>query len=76
MVSPPQPVPAELGSFLSSGMQHGHKAVFVSMGTLGALYESELHSMARALSALPNPVLWKLPADDLPGRTSELETRA
>ncbi|KAK9817353.1 hypothetical protein WJX74_010772 [Apatococcus lobatus] len=67
LVSPAEPLPDELDSFLSSGLNNGHKAVYVSMGTLGALCQSELHDMARELSALPNPVLWKLPAADLPG---------
>ncbi|KAK9817338.1 hypothetical protein WJX74_001941 [Apatococcus lobatus] len=67
LASPAKPLPNELSSFLSSGLQKGHKAIFVSMGTLGALKKSELHGMARELSSLPNPVLWKLPASDLPG---------
>lgn len=41
--------------------------MFVSMGTLARMNRDELHSMAQALSALPNPVLWKLNPLHLPG---------
>ena len=36
-------------------------------GTLGALLEPELRSLASALSGLPNPVLLKLGNNDMPG---------
>lgn len=74
LASPAQPLPNELNAFLDSGMGKGHQAVYVSMGTLGALYESELHAMAHELSGLPNPVLWKLPSTDLPGTSSHTKT--
>ncbi len=62
-----KPVTRELDSFLSQGLSQGHGAVFVSMGTLARMNRDELHSMAQALSALPNPVLWKLNPLHLPG---------
>ncbi len=51
-----KPVTRELDS-LSQGLSEGHGAVFVSMGTLARMNRDELHSMAQALSAMPNPVL-------------------
>ncbi|DBA99102.1 TPA: hypothetical protein ACH3X1_014236 [Trebouxia sp. C0004] len=51
-----KPVTRELDSFLSQGLSEGHGAVFVSMGTLARMNSDELHSVAQALSALPNPV--------------------
>ncbi len=62
-----KPVTQELDSFLSQGLSEGHGAVFVSMGTLARMNRDELHSMAQALSALSNPVLWKLNPLHLPG---------
>lgn len=62
-----KPLPADLSTFLSQGLAQGHSAVYVSMGTLARYTSDELHSMARALSALPNPVLWKLEPSQLPG---------
>lgn len=62
-----KPVTLELDTFLSQGLSQGHGAVFVSMGTLARMNRDELHSMAQALSALPNPVLWKLNPLHLPG---------
>ncbi|KAK9840269.1 hypothetical protein WJX74_006518 [Apatococcus lobatus] len=70
LASNAKPLPQELSFFLSSGMSNGNKAVYVSMGTLTAMFEPELRSMALGLSALPNPVLWKLPSSDLPGNLS------
>lgn len=67
LAKPAEPLAPELASFLDAGMNDGHKAVYVSMGTLTALFEPELRSMALGLSALPNPILWKLPSTDLPG---------
>lgn len=71
-----KPVTHELDSFLSQGLSEGHGAVFVSMGTLARINRDELHSMAQALSALPNPVLWKLNPLHLPGvlRVSSLNS--
>ncbi|KAL0043684.1 hypothetical protein WJX82_007403 [Trebouxia sp. C0006] len=62
----PKPVTPELEAFLSRGLSEGHGAVFVSMGTLARMNSNELHSMAQALSALPNPVLWKFNLKHLP----------
>ena len=53
-------LPSELSTFLKSGQTEGLGAIFVSMGTLARLSHEEACSMAHALSALPNPVLWKL----------------
>lgn len=39
------------------------------MGTLAMPTEEELVSMVRGLSALPNPVLWKLDSQMLPGKS-------
>lgn len=61
-----QPLPADLDKFLSQGID-GPGAVYISMGTLARLNEAELLRMAEALSALPNPVLWKLDKAHLPG---------
>lgn len=67
MAAPPQPLPADLDTFLQQGLADGHSGVFVSMGTMARMTDDELHSMARGLSALPNPVLWKLNVLDIPG---------
>jgi len=40
------------------------------MGTLARLNGEELQAMAEALSALPNPVLWKLDNAHLPGMSA------
>ncbi len=64
-----KPLPADLDKFLSPGID-GHGAIYVSMGTLARLNAAELRSMAEALSALPNPVLWKLDKAHLPGMPS------
>ena len=72
LARPAKTLDTELSAFLDSGMRQGLKAVYVSMGTLGALFTTELLSMAKGLSALPNPVLWKLPDADLPGETCHL----
>ena len=69
LAEPAKPLPPDLSAFLDSGATTGHRAVYVSMGTLNALFEGELQSMAHGLSDLPNPILWKLPAADLPGET-------
>ena len=67
MATPAQPLPIDLNVFLKQGLADGHGAVFVSMGTMARMMEEELHSMARGLSALPNPILWKLNLLDIPG---------
>ena len=67
MATPAQPLPIALNVFLKQGLADGHGAVFVSMGTMARMTEEELHSMARGLSALPNPILWKLNLLDIPG---------
>ena len=67
MAAPPEPLPAALDTFLLQGLADGHGGVFVSMGTMARMTEEELHSMARGLSALPNPILWKLNLLDIPG---------
>ena len=64
-----KPLPADVDSFLTQGGLEGGGAVYVSMGTLARLDATELHSMAQALSGLPNPVLWKLDAAHLPGES-------
>ena len=63
-----QPLPVDVSAFLDSGLKTNHKAVYVSMGTFTGMNAEELQSLAQGLGALPNPVLWKLPAADLPGR--------
>ena len=68
MAEAAKPLPAELSSFLEQGLDEGQGAVFVSMGTMARMTADELHSMALGLSALPNPVLWKLNLLDIPGR--------
>ena len=55
-----KPLTADLSRFVESGMHEGHGAVFVSMGTLASITHEEVQAMATGLSALPNPVLWKL----------------
>ena len=60
-------LPADLDSFLQQGTSGPHGIVYVSMGSLAMLSEDEVQSMAAALSALPNPVLWKLDQALLPG---------
>lgn len=72
LAKPAEPLAPDLAGFLDSGMGSGHKAVYVSMGTLTAMFEPELHSMALGLSALPNPIVWKLPSTDLPGTPQSL----
>ena len=65
-------LPADLQAFLDQGVSGPHAAVYVSMGTLARLSDDEVQSMAAALSALPNPVLWKLDQAWLPGRVHPL----
>ena len=64
-----KPLPADINAFLDEALTSGHPAVYVSMGTLAMPSEEELLSMVRGLSALPNPVLWKLDSQMLPGKS-------
>ena len=64
---PAKALPADLSAFVERGQAARQGAVYVSMGTASRLNEAELHSLAGSLSALPNPVLWKLAPHDLPG---------
>ena len=57
-------------------MAGGQGAVFVSMGTLARMNSDELHSLAQALTALPNPVLWKLDPAHLPGKIVHVQRHA
>ncbi|DBB07554.1 TPA: hypothetical protein ACH3X3_009010 [Trebouxia sp. C0006] len=67
-----KPLPADINAVLDEALTSGHPAVYVSMGTLAMPSEEELLSMVRGLSALPNPVLWKLDSQMLPGNTTLL----
>ncbi len=69
-----KPLPADLSTFLVQGLSSGHAAVYVSMGTLAMPSEEELQSMVQGLSALPNPVLWKLDSQLLPGAALSAST--
>ncbi|DBB11136.1 TPA: hypothetical protein ACH3X3_006595 [Trebouxia sp. C0006] len=64
-------LPADLKAFVQQGASEGHAAVYVSMGTAARLTTQELHSLKTSLASLPNPVLWKLAAVDLPGSMSQ-----
>ena len=64
-----RPLPSDINTFLDEASSSGHPAVYVSMGTLAMPTEEELVSMVRGLSALPNPVLWKLDSQMLPGKS-------
>ncbi len=66
LVDSAKPLPADLEAFVEQGMAEGHGALYVSMGTAARLTEEEMHSLASSLSALPNPVLWKVSAIQLP----------
>ena len=66
LAEPSKPLPEKLDTFLDAGIAQGLGAVYVSMGSAARLAEEALLSMAQALSALPNPVLWKLSKRDLP----------
>ena len=66
MADKPKALPKELKAFLDQGLK-GPGAVYVSMGTLARMNAVQLQSMAGALSALTNPVLWKLNEAHLPG---------
>lgn len=45
-------------------------AVYASMGTLCNFAPNEFVHISRALSALPNLVIWKLAPGDLPGNAT------
>ncbi len=64
-----KPLPPNMNTFLDEALTSGHPAVYVSMGALAMPSEEELVSMVRGLSALPNPVLWKLDSRMLPGKS-------
>ncbi len=61
-----KPLPVDLRAFLEQGLAEGHGGVYVSMGTAARLTQQEMQSLSEALSALPNPVLWKVAAVQLP----------
>lgn len=71
-----KPLPADLAAFVESGKGSGHGAVYVSMGTAARLTAAELHSLSKSLSAIPNPVLWKLSDYDLPNNMTTASLRA
>lgn len=60
-------LPTDLKAFVQQGAGEGLGAVYVSMGTAARLTKKELRSLRTSLASLPNPVLWKLAAVDLPG---------
>ena len=62
-----KPLPADLNDFLNKGSKYDVGAVYVSFGAMVRLSKPEIHSVSQALSALPNPVLWKLNPKHLPG---------
>ena len=68
LVRAARPLPKELADFLDQGQPLGHAAVYVSMETLVKLPQKDLISMAAALAALPNPILWQLDPVSLPGQ--------
>lgn len=63
----PKQLPTDLSNFLDQALSSEHPAVYVSLGTFVTPKEEELLSMVQGLSALPNPVLWKLDPQLLPG---------
>lgn len=67
LAEPAQALPTELSSFLEQGIMQGLGSVYVSMGSAARLPATELLSMAQGLSAMPNPVLWKLSPADMTG---------
>lgn len=66
LAEPAKPLPADLKGFLEQGIAQSHGALYVSMGTAARLTEAELLNLAATFADLPNPVLWKLSALDLP----------
>ena len=67
LAEPAKDLPTHLSTFLEQCSGSNQGAVYVSMGSAARLAEAQVHSMAQGLSALPNPVLWKLSKEDLPG---------
>lgn len=65
-----KPLPQELASFLEQGSQTDDGAIYVAMGTFARQTRDELKRMASVLSKLPNPVLWKLHPEHMPGELS------
>ena len=63
-----KPLPTDLEAFLERGRAAQHGAIYISMGSVARLTEQELQSLADCVSALPNPVIWKLSALDLPSK--------
>ena len=49
--------------------------MYVSLGTLVRLSEEEVWALKEALTALPNPVLWKQSEHSLPGESPLLLTQ-
>ena len=64
LYAPPKQLPQDLQGYMDSCQQG---VLYVSMGTLGMMTDPELQSLAGGLARLPQCVLWKLGADDLPG---------
>ena len=64
LYEPPQPLPPNLQQYMDNCSQG---VLYTSMGTLGILTRSELQGLAGGLARLPQCVLWKLGASDLPG---------
>ena len=67
-----KPLPADLEAFLERGMAAQHGAIYISMGSAAKLTKQELQSLADCVSAMPNPVLWKLSALDMPSKQTIL----
>ncbi|KAL0028169.1 hypothetical protein WJX77_011786 [Trebouxia sp. C0004] len=70
MADDANPLPVDLRIFLEQGLAEGHGDVYVSMGTAARLTQQEMQSLSEALSALPNPILWKVSAVQLPKNMS------
>ncbi|KAL0039373.1 hypothetical protein WJX79_005388 [Trebouxia sp. C0005] len=70
MADDAKPLPADLTAFLEQNLAEGHGGMYVSMGTAARLTQQEMQGLSEALSALPNPVLWKVSAVQLPKNMS------
>ncbi|KAK9902751.1 hypothetical protein WJX75_004835 [Coccomyxa subellipsoidea] len=66
--APAKPVAPAFQALLEEAGPEG--AVYASMGTLCNFGAGEFVEIARALSALPNLVIWKLAPGDLPGNAT------
>ncbi|CAL8466391.1 g5927 [Coccomyxa elongata] len=66
--APAKPLPPAFQALLEEAGPEG--AVYASMGTLCNFGAGEFVEIARALSALPNLVIWKLAPGDLPGNAT------